>query len=267
MNRLVDAMTKSSLTPPVENAPKVWKTEALTPGHSNGFRRLEVRVNRDSRVVFQAEPNSVAVEQYRLLRRNLAEHFPQGGTLLITSPGKGDGKTLNAINLAWCLAETSAPTLLAEVDLRQPSIARVLNFNPTPGIESAMAGESQPESVVSAVNGTSLHVAAVAKAQADPVHLLKSPDAKNFLEWAHSKFRWVILDAPPVIPAADVPELAPMVDAILMVVRVRTTPRDLVRKSFEMVGERLRGVILNEATLCWDSYYHYFSHYHTLDQK
>lgn len=267
MNRLIETATNSSLTPAIEAVPKAWKADSALPAHSNGFRRLEVRVNPDSRVVFQAEPNSVAVEQYRLLRRNLTEHFPQGGTLLITSPGKGDGKTLNAINLAWCLAETSSPTLLAEVDLRQPSISRVLNFNPAPGIESAMSGESRPESVVSAVNGTSLHVAAVAKAQADPVHLLKSPAAKDFLEWARGKFRWVLLDAPPVIPAADVPELAPLVDAILMVVRVRTTPRDLVRKSFELVGDRLRGVILNEATLCWDSYYHYFSHYQSMDQK
>lgn len=261
MSRSTDAISKSSPITALDGLARVWKAEpAHAPAFSpNGFRKLDLQLGPNSRMVFQAMPNSIAVEQYRLLRRGLAEHFPQGGTLLITSPGKGDGKTLNAINLAWCLAENSSPTLLAEVDLRQPSIARVLNFNPNPGIESALSGEWQPESVVGAVADMPLHVAAVSKAQMDPVRLLKSPAAKNFLEWARSKFKWVVLDAPPVIPAADVAELSPLVDAIVMVVRVRTTPRDLVRRSFEIVGDRLRGVILNEASLCWDSYYHYFS--------
>ena len=264
----MNTASNESLNPGLEPAPSISKPNGHGAVYSpNGFRKLDLHPGPSSRVVFEPEAAGVAVEQYRLLRRNLNEHFPQGGTLLVTSPGKGDGKTLNSINLSFCLAENSSPTLLAEMDLRQPSIARVLSFNPAPGVENAFLGIENPEKVVSAVEGLPLFVAAVSKAQQDPVRVLKSQETKNFLEWARTKFRWVVLDAPPVIAAADVPELAPLVDAILMVVRVRTTPRDLLRRSFELAGERVRGVILNEATLCWDSYYHYLSNYYAQDNR
>jgi Mrp family chromosome partitioning ATPase len=261
MNQATDPIAKSGLNPAIDPAVReAWKTP---PYATNGFRKLELNPDANSRVVFHSEPGSVAVEQYRLLRRNLAESFPQGATLLVTSPTKGDGKTMNAINLAWCLAETHCPTLLAEADLRQPSIAKVLGYRPEHGIETAMMGEIDPESTVAVcTNGVPFHVAAVSKAQRDPIWVLKNAGTKSYLEWARSKFRWVILDCPPVIPAADVPELAPLTDAVLLVVRVRSTPVDLVQKSFKMLGDRVRGVILNEATLCWDSYYRYLSGYH-----
>jgi Mrp family chromosome partitioning ATPase len=261
MNRATDPVAKSGLNPAID--PAVREAWTTPPYATNGFRKLDLNPDANNRVVFHSEPGSVAVEQYRLLRRNLAESFPQGATLLVTSPTKGDGKTMNAINLAWCLAETHAPTLLAEADLRQPSVAKVLGYRPEHGIETAMMGEIDPESTVAVcTNGVPFHVAAVSKAQRDPIWVLKNTSTKAYLEWARSKFRWVILDTPPVIPAADVPELAPLTDAVLLVVRVRSTPVDLVQKSFKMLGDRVRGVILNEATLCWDSYYRYLSGYH-----
>lgn len=260
MSQSSDAVRSNTITEAYE---KVWKPEPVAPAvSSNGFRKLDLKLDPSSRVVFQSDPTGVAIEQYRLLRHSLAEHFPQGGTLLVTSPAKGDGKTLNAINLAWCLAETSSPTLLAEFDLRQPSIAKVLGYRPIPGIESALLGETIPESAVGAVNGLPLHISAVATAQKDAVRVLKSSATKHFLEWARSKFRWVVLDAPPVIPAADVAEVSPLTDAVLMVVRVRHTPRELVQKSVGIIGQRLRGVIINEATRSSDSYYRYLSAYH-----
>ena len=259
MSQSPDTVRKNLVAPPFE---KVWRPETLAPVVStNGFRKLELKLDPSSRVVFHSDPRGVAIEQYRLLRHSLAEHFPQGGILLVTSPTKGDGKTVNAVNLAWCLAESS-PTLLAEFDLRQPNVANVLGYRPSPGIESALQGESLPESVVGAVNGIPLHVAAVARAQRDPVRMLKGSATKHFLDWARGKFRWVVLDAPPVIPAADVAEVSPLTDAVLMVVRVRCTPRELVQKSMGIVGQRLRGVIVNEATRSSDSYYRYLSGYH-----
>jgi Mrp family chromosome partitioning ATPase len=243
-------------------AGQLWKADPMTQEtSSNGFRKIDLKLDANSRIVFQTEPNGVAIEQYRLLRHSLAEQFPQGGVLLVTSPAKGDGKTLNSVNLAWCLAETSSPTLLVEFDLRQPAIANALGIRPVPGVESALCGETLPESTVVAVNGLPLHIAAASKPVRDPLMVLKSAGTTHFLEWARKKFRWVVMDAPPVISSADVPELAPLADAVLMVVRVHGTPRELVKKSFQLVGQRLRGVILNEANLCSESYYRYLTSY------
>ena len=71
------------------SASQLWKTDPMTHGASaasNGFRSIELTPDENSRMVFQTDPNGVAIEQYRLLRHNLTEQFPQGGILMITSP-------------------------------------------------------------------------------------------------------------------------------------------------------------------------------------
>ena len=224
------------------------------------YRNVNLNVNGNSRLVFLTEPAGLAAEQYRLLRRRMTSRFPQGAMLLVTSPTPGDGKTLNAINLAWCLAEGDGPTLLLEADLRQPTVAKVLGCSPLDGVEAALLGEAEPETVVWTVSGSPLCVAMAAKGQSQPARILKDPRLRKFMGWAKNKFRWTVVDAPPVFPAADVAELCPLVDAALLIVRARKTPQDLVLKSFEVLGDRLTGVILNEATLCLDSHYRYLDH-------
>lgn len=220
----------------------------------NGSRKLQVKDNADARLVFQTDPEGMAAEQYRLLRRRIRTEFPQGGTLLITSPCPGDGKTLTAANLSWCLAE-GTPTLLIEADLRRPSLAKLFGCTPASGVQGAFKGEIDPEETVASVSGIPLYVAMVTKAQADPACVVTQGGVKHFLEWARARFKWVLVDAPPVLPAADALELSALVDAAFLVLRARSSHRELVERSLAALGDRLRGVILNDATNCLDPYY------------
>ena len=228
----------------------------------NGFRPITVKLDRESMVVFAVQPNSLAAEQYRQLRRNLSEQYPEGGTLLVTSPAQAEGKTLNATNLAWCLAESGTPTLLLECDLRRPTLSQVLHCTIPVGVESVLRGEAEPRAAVAAIDGLPLHLAAVSQAVHDPSQMLNSASARRFLDWARGEFHWVVIDAPPVLAASDTMELCPLADAVLLVVRVRVTPRELVEKSMQLLGSHLRGIILNEASLCWDSYHRYLASYY-----
>jgi capsular exopolysaccharide synthesis family protein len=228
----------------------------------NGYRPVSLRLDSESSVIFAVEPNSLAAEQYRQLRRNLSEHYPEGGTLLITSPGQAEGKTLNAANLAWCLAESGQSTLLLEGDLRRPTLSQVLHCSMPVGVESALRGEVEPRAAVAAVEGLPLHIAGVSNPVRDPSQTIKSASARRFLDWARGEFHWVVIDAPPVLSASETMELSPLADAVLLVVRVRVTPRELLEKSLQLLGNRLRGVILNEASLCWDSYQRYLAGYY-----
>jgi Mrp family chromosome partitioning ATPase len=78
-----------------------------------------------------------------------------------------------------------------------------------------------------------------------------------------------VLDAPPVLPAADVPELLPFADAALLVIRAQTTPRELAKRAIEMLGKQLRGVVFNEVTVDSNPHYRYLSQYYPkgLDAK
>jgi Mrp family chromosome partitioning ATPase len=218
----------------------------------NGFRRLILPHQDESRLVFRADPHGLAAEQFRLLRRTLRQEFDTGALLMITSPGVGDGKTLTSLNLSTCLAESGDPTLLVEVDVRRPTAGRVLGCAmEAPGIEDAFAGRVEPSQVVNFIGELSLHAAIVTKIPKDTSHPINGAGMNRFrfLAWAREHFRWVVLDAAPVFPTVDVAELLPFADAVLLVIRAQSTPRELSRRAFEALGKRLHGVIFNAATI------------------
>ena len=228
----------------------------------DGFRRLRVAYRENSRLVFQTDPHGLAAEQFRFLRRTLEQKFPNGGALLITSPAPKDGKTLTTLNLCACLADSGRSTLLVEGDIRQPSVHKLLGgTNIAPGIEAALAGAVAPSDAVHLVEELSFYVAMVANPPAEPSRLISGTGPRQFLEWARGQFDWVVIDCPPVLPAADVTQLMPLADAVLAVVRTHSTPRELAVRAFELLGNRLFGVVLNGATIESNPYYRYLSDY------
>lgn len=224
-----------------------------TPGKE--FRPLRLAAPANPALLFRNNPDGVAAEQFRFLRRRLEQKFPGGAGLLITSPAPKDGKSLTALNLSACLAQTGRPTLLVEADIRQPSLsAMVADTKDMAGIEGAFAGVSEPQQVVHSLEELSIYVALVGNPPNDPSRLLGSASTKSFLSWAREKFHWVVIDAPPVLPAVDVSLLAGLADATLLVLRSHQTPRGLAIRAIELLGSHLSGVIMNDASIQSKSY-------------
>lgn len=229
----------------------------------NGYRRLTVPVREDSRLVFHTDRHGLAAEQYRLLRRNLIQDFPKTSVLMITSPGEGDGKTLTALNLAACLADSGEPTLLVELDIRRPTLRKLLGCKvEAPGVEDALNGKVPAYQSVCYVEDFSLHVALVVETPRDPSHLVNGKGVREFISGARERFRWIIIDAAPTVPAADVADLLSLTDGVLLVVRAQITPKDLTKRAFELLGRRLHSVVFNEATVHSNPHYRYLSRYY-----
>jgi capsular exopolysaccharide synthesis family protein len=227
----------------------------------NGFRPLNLSVREGSRLVLETDPHGLAAEQFRLLRQTLSQEFSAGAVLLITSPGMGDGKTLTSVNLCTCLADAGDSTLFVEADVRRPKAREILNSGiEPPGLEDAWAGKAEPGEVVHWINALNLHAAMVAKIPKDPSHVISGSRVKRFVTWARERFRWVVLDAAPVLPTADVPQLLPFADAVLLVIRAQSSPRELTKRAIEMLGKGLRGVILNEVTVESNPHYRYLGY-------
>jgi len=225
---------------------------------------LTVRAKKgESPLVFASDPGGFAAEQYRVIRRKLLGKYPDGASILVTSPGSGDGKTLTATNLAWCLAEAGMPTLLVEMDLRNPSIDRLLhNVLERPGIESLLQTGGDPRSVLRQINRMQFYVATARTPVENPADLLTGPHLKEFAAWAKENHKWVLWDSPPMLTLADAAEISPLTDCALLVVRARVTPKVLVEKSIELLGSHLQQVIMNEGTECADSSHRYFAAYY-----
>jgi polysaccharide biosynthesis transport protein len=152
------------------------------------------------------------------------------------------------------------PTLLIEADLRRPTMNKVLGCEPDgPGLEQVLSDGSDPRQAIHLIEDLRLHVAMVANVPPDPSKLINGSGFRQMLAWARSHFRWVVMDATPVLPAADVADLLPQADCVLLVVRAASTPRELAKRTIEILGKRLHGVILNEATIDSNPYYRHLS--------
>lgn len=97
----------------------------------------------------------------------------------------------------------------------------------------------------------------------NPSELLGSDRMAGVLHDCESRADVLVLDTPPALAVTDAAVLAPHVDGVVLVIRAgRTRPEwaQEARASFERIGVRVLGVVLNDADL-GDSYYHYYRRY------
>jgi capsular exopolysaccharide synthesis family protein len=221
---------------------------ALAPG-ADASAHYTVRLN--PLLVAGLAPKSLAAEQYRALRTRLA--FAEGAgalrTVLITSPQKGEGKSVTSANLALTMAqELQRRVVLVEADLRKPSLQHLFGLPAGAGLADYLSGAAELKDIMKFLPEHNLTVIPAGSTPMNPAELLGSTAMRRMLDHLRTRFDRVILDTPPVLPLADVAILAPLVDGALMVVRAGYTPKPAIEnalRSFD--ASRLLGVVLNES--------------------
>ena len=102
---------------------------------------------------------SSADEAYEMLRTQILLLMLRGGyrTLAVTSPTPGAGATTVAANVAVALSrELDFTTILVDANLRHPSLRRMLDLPPGPGLADYLAGTAEPEEVLVQMEGRRL---------------------------------------------------------------------------------------------------------------
>ncbi len=213
-----------------------------------------------------SDPRSAAAEAYRTLRVNIQFASPDHPlrTILATSAGPDDGKSTTLANLAIALAETGAPTLLVDCDLRRPSLHTLFGLPNESGLTSLMlAGTAMPDATGLPLQTTAvpnLRLLPSGPLPPNPAELLASRRMADLLTLLAAQATYVLFDTPPILAVADAAVLAPRVDGVLLVVRAGKTRRDLAvkaRKMLEQVKANLVGAVLTDATLEGSAYAYY----------
>lgn len=205
----------------------------------------------DDHLVSLLEPTSFAAEQYRAVRLAIETLRHERGTrvVAISSPGRGEGKTITAINLAGALAQSpDARVVLLEVDLRHPAVARYLGLGARRGLSSYLLDPAMPdEAIIVRPAGVAFAVVPAGAASSMPYELLKAPRLAALLATLRARFDYVVVDTPPVLPFPDVGILRDAVDGFVMVVRANRTPRELLHDAVDVIGrQRALGLIFND---------------------
>lgn len=204
----------------------------------------------DGRLVAALAPHSLAAEQYRLLRTRItqSESGRAFRSIIVTSPAKGDGKSLTAANLALTMAqEFQQRVVLVDADLRRPSIHDLFGVPETPGLTAVLMGGAAVDDALVPIPDQRLTVMPCGTIPSHPAELLASSGMRRLLDTLRTRFDRVILDMPPVEPLADVSIAAALIDGVLLVVRAGMTPKPAIERALSgLEPEKVLGLVFND---------------------
>lgn len=198
------------------------------------------------------DPRSAIAEQYRSLRTNILLNNLSRPlkTLALCSSLEGEGKTTTAVNLAITMAgDLDRSILLVDCDLRAGTVHQLLAIKSAAGLSDVLAGGVELESALYRTRIDNLTVLPRGEIPRNPSELLSSKKMRGLLEELKSKFDYIILDSPPIMPLTDACVLSSQVDGVIFIVQAHRTPRRVVRQAqnmLEHVHAKILGFILTQ---------------------
>lgn len=221
-------------------------------------------------------PKSAASEAYRSLRTNIQFVGPDKplDTLLVTSAGPKEGKTLTVANLGITIARFGTKTLLIDSDLRRPMLHRLFGTSKVPGLTDVLIGDGQVHDIIHKTEVDNLWVLTSGTLPPDPAELLGSQSMRQLLLQLRSEFHIILLDSPPVIAVTDAAVLGTEAHGVAMVIQSGKTTEDAALRAktlLENVNAKIFGTVLNnvptENLYGRYGYYYRYSYYYTSEGK
>jgi protein-tyrosine kinase len=166
----------------------------------------------------------------------------------VTSAVYGEGKTTVAMNLAGTIAQNSTHRVaLVDLNLRNWDLQTRLNLPPCAGLVDVLeGGEDDLARVVQKTELENFTIVPAGRAAANPARLARSARLGEVMSALRMANEFIVMDMAPVLPVADTRVLAKMVDGVVIVVRAGVTPREIVQRAIDAVGnDRVLGVVLN----------------------
>jgi capsular exopolysaccharide synthesis family protein len=183
-------------------------------------------------------------------------------TILVTGPGQGEGKSTTTANLGVVLARSGYRVAMLSCDLRKPALHRLFGLPSEPGLADVLQHKIALRDALIRTGVPNLLLLPSGVAPANPSELLGSGAMAAVVTELRANADFLLLDTPPSLVVGDALELAPIADAVLVVVDgSATTEANVVRwrAQLDQVGGHLLGCVLNnldpKAVARYGSYY------------
>jgi capsular exopolysaccharide synthesis family protein len=213
----------------------------------------------------EAEENAAqVVEAFRELRVHVSFAYGAAGpvTLAVSSPSKGEGKTLITTNLAVAFSEMGRRTLLIDADTRRGDAHRLLGLARSPGLTDYLLDRSDSDIIQSTEYENLDFIGSGVRGPTTP-ELLASQRMVRFLGTLKRAYDVILVDCPPLAAGADPLVLAGLTGNMAVVLRTGSTDKRLAMARLEMLGRlpiRILGAILNDVEPKGE-YYRYYGSY------
>jgi len=198
-----------------------------------------------------ADVRSKLSESYYSLRTALQFSTPNGApsSLLVTSSRPAEGKSTTAYAIALNLAKLGRRVLLADGDLRNPSMHRVIGSENDAGMSNLLSGGAELVTLAKPTEHPGLDFIPCGPLPPNPAELWGGDRLRRILEDATKVYDHVVIDGPPVLGFADAPLLASAVDGTLFVLEAKGTRRAQARGALKrlLIGNgRILGAVLTK---------------------
>lgn len=262
MSRIFDALKKAHLGRPAAEAAPSSRAPEPVPPPDHGLRGLKPAPMRrePDRAVPGAEatplvipireatelPEDVIREMTRLrvsIESLLADRASRS-VMFVSSQGR-EGTSTVAFQFAFALTrDARIRTLFVDAHARRPALGSSAG---TPAGERTPFTLGAPRDPAGRVlDGWPLGE------QFHEVGLLSAALLREVVEWASSRYDWIVFDGPPVLESADAAPIAAVADGVIVVVESGRTKRPVLQRTVELLrkaGGRVLGSVLNRRRL------------------
>ena len=222
-------------------------------------------------VSWQSGPTFIA-ESFRGTLASILRNQAAGKSqkaILITSPGPAEGKTTVIQNLGIALAETGRKVLLIDGDFRRPHLHRKFGLPNEWGLidllcEDRPLSEYPPDRLGVFTGFPGLSILPNRISYHNVAKALYSPRLRTIFETLIRRYDMVLIDAPPILHVADTRIIAPLADALILVLRCGVTERESAMEAYQRIQEdglSLLGTVLTDYDLSLDRKRQYYYDY------
>ena len=213
-------------------------------------RSKKAKLSKDVNLISYNNSVSMISEQYRTIRTNiqfLSIEKPYR-TLIITSPGFGEGKTTTTANLGVVMAQQGKKILIIDADFRNPMLHSIFNIENAVGLTNVLIDQSSLQETIRKTGIDNLDILPSGPIPPIPAELLSSDAMKELMEQALEEYHVILFDSPPVNTLSDAQILSNLVDGVVIVVNSGKTKKETGIKALEALksaNAKLLGVVLN----------------------
>ena len=221
------------------------------------------------------DPRSPVAEAYRAIRTGIqfAGVDEPMRTLVVTSPGPGEGKSTTAANLAVVMAQMGKKVAIIDADLRKPTQHKRWGVPNTVGLTGALLMDDALDDLENLLTPTAvdnLWLLTSGQLPHNPSELLGSHKLKQLTEQLLRNLDILIFDSPPTLAVTDPVILGQTMDGVIIVVDAGVTREPAlihVLTEMEKVNAHVLGIVLNRFNSKSSSgyYYYYDSRYYHHD--
>ena len=205
-----------------------------------------------------------AVEVLRELRANLIldEKNKEIRTICITSANKGEGKSTFISALAASISELQKSVIIIDMDVRSPSIDRILKIPIGLGLVNYLDAEATVREVIYKTKISNVWIIPAGKNEktTDLTTLLYKPGFASFKKWLKEecKFDYILLDAPALNLTADSKIIAKQADGVIILAEHNKTLKreiNLAKTILKKLDIPIIGTVLSKSKKKKKKYY------------